>query len=47
VAAGLTLVAALAMVAAERPITDETATPAASTEHALAMRFRIGDSFLF
>ena len=40
-------VAALAMVAAERPITDETATPAASTEHALAMRFRIGDSFLF
>src|ERR1700729_2335378 len=38
---------ALAMVAAERPITEETATPAASTVAALAMRLRIGDSFLF
>src|SRR5262249_45241572 len=34
-------------LAAERPITDVTATPAASTEHALAKRLRIGDSFLF
>src|SRR5690349_16952359 len=35
------LVAALAL-AAERPITDVTATPAASTEHALAKRLRMG-----
>src|ERR1700678_4390604 len=47
VALGLAATEALAMEAAEKPITEVTAIPAASTEHALAMRFRIGDSFLF
>src|SRR5580692_1402982 len=37
------VVAAAATLAAERPITDVTATPAASTEHALAKRLRIGE----
>src|SRR5882724_5528907 len=40
VAFGLT--PALATLAAERPITEVTATPAASTEHALAKRLRMG-----
>jgi hypothetical protein len=35
------VVAAEATLAADRPITDVTATPAASTEHALAKRLRM------
>src|SRR5580693_3235367 len=45
VAAGATL--ASAAPAADRPTMEVTATPAASTEHALAKRLRIEDSFLF